>query len=204
MTPNKSVDFFDNQFRRQVAAGDFTLNPFETACLPLARGRVLDFGCGLGNLAIALARRGLEVTAIDASPAAIGHIRDVATGEGLRIDAQCAEVSDWNPPGSFDTVIAIGLLMFFPREKAHTLLARIQACTSPGGIAFVNVLTEGTTFLGMFEPGHYYLFGRDELRERFAGWTILHDLHQTFDAPGGTQKVFATLAARKDGGPGHG
>jgi len=31
------------------------------------------------------------------------------------------------------------------------------------GLAIVNVLTEGTTYMGMFEPGNYYLFGRDVL-----------------------------------------
>lgn len=47
MSTNKSIEFFDAQFRKQVAAGDFALNPFETACLPFVRGRALDFGCGL-------------------------------------------------------------------------------------------------------------------------------------------------------------
>jgi hypothetical protein len=28
---NKSVDFFDAQFRRQIAAGEYALNPFEQA-----------------------------------------------------------------------------------------------------------------------------------------------------------------------------
>jgi tellurite methyltransferase len=48
---NRSVEFFDAQFQRQVASGDFALNPFETLALPFAQGRVLDLGCGLGNLA---------------------------------------------------------------------------------------------------------------------------------------------------------
>lgn len=195
MTPNKSIEFFDSQFRRQIDSGDFALNPFETACMPYAQGRVLDLGCGLGNFAIALAGRGLEVTAVDASPAAIERIR----GTNPNIDAQCADLSGYVIPGTFDTIIAIGLLMFFPRDKALSLLAQIQSCTAPGGTAIVNVLTEGTTYLGMFEPGRYYLFGRNELRERFTGWSILHDEHQAFDAPEGTKKVFATLVARKSG-----
>ena len=52
MTENASVQFFDQQFRRQVAAGEHELNPFEIAALPYLRGEVLDYGCGLGNLAI--------------------------------------------------------------------------------------------------------------------------------------------------------
>ena len=37
------------------------------------------------------------------------------------------------------------------------------------GLAIINVLTEGTTFMGMFEPGNYYPFGQNELEDRFRG-----------------------------------
>ena len=76
--PNRGIDFFDAQFRKQVAGGDFALNPFEKLALPYLRGRVLDYGCGLGNLAIEAARWGLAVTAGDASPAAIARSRRAA------------------------------------------------------------------------------------------------------------------------------
>jgi tellurite methyltransferase len=194
---NKSVDFFDTQFRKQVAAGEFALNPFETACLPFIRGSLLDFGCGLGNLAIAAARRGSAVTAVDASDTAIARIREVAAVEHLRIDAQCADIGRYAITGQYDTIAAIGLLMFFPREKALALLTQIQDHVAAGGTAIVNTLIDGTTYMGMFEPGHYHLFGRDELRTLFAGWNILHYTHDDFAAPEGSTKAFATLVAQK-------
>ncbi len=49
--------------------------------------------------------------------------------------------------------------------------------------------------MGMFEAGHYCLFGREELRERFAGWRVLHHAFDGFDAPEGTRKEFATIVA---------
>ncbi len=198
MNPNKSIDFFETQFRKQVAAGDFALNPFETACLPFVHGRVLDFGCGLGNLAITAARRELDVVAVDASEAAIARIRKTATAERLRIDAQCAEIGGYIISGQFDTIVAIGLLMFFPRENALGLLSQIQAHVTDGGTAIVNTLTEGTTYMGMFEPGHYHLFGKNELRDLFAGWKVLHFAHDNFTAPEGATKAFATIIAQKN------
>ena len=195
--PNRSVVFFDAQFQTQVASGDFALNPFEKIALPFLSGRVLDYGCGLGNLSIEAARRGLKVVAVDASETAIARIRQTASAERLGIDAVCASIEDYAIPGAFDTIVAIGLLMFFKRDKALELLSRIQEHVADHGLAIVNVLIEGTTFLGMFEPGNYFLFGRDELRDSFTGWRILHHGHDSFDAPGGTKKEFATIIARK-------
>ncbi|MBK7081878.1 MAG: methyltransferase domain-containing protein [Betaproteobacteria bacterium] len=91
MNTPRTVDFFDRQFRRQIDAGEFALNPFEARALPHLRGRVLDLGCGLGNLALAAARRGCEVTALDASPAAIARLQAVARREALALVAAEAD-----------------------------------------------------------------------------------------------------------------
>ncbi|HVC12035.1 MAG TPA: methyltransferase domain-containing protein [Burkholderiales bacterium] len=197
MTADHGVDFFEQQFRRQVARQDYALNPFEQVALPFVRGRVLDLGCGLGNLCIEAARRGADVLAVDGSPTAIERIRAVAKAEKLAIDAVLADIGTYTIAGQFDSIVAIGLLMFFPRRGAHALLARIQRHVASGGVALVNTLIEGTTYLDMFEPERYYLFGRNELAQQFRGWDLLLSTHQGFDAPGGTRKEFATLAARK-------
>lgn len=55
---NRSIDFFDAEFRRQSAAGEYSLNSFEQAVLPFLAGEVLDLGCGLGNLSLAAAECG--------------------------------------------------------------------------------------------------------------------------------------------------
>ena len=98
---------------------------------------------------------------------------------------------------SYDTIVAIGLLMFFRHETALKLLTAIQEHVKPGGRAIVNVLIEGTTYSGMFDTDNYCLFRRNELEERFDGWTILESRTQTFPAPEGTRKDFSTLIAEK-------
>ncbi len=181
-----------------MAGGDFALNPFEKVALPFVRGRVLDLGCGLGNLSIEAARRGAEVVAVDASATAIERIRKVAAEEKLNITPVLADAGSYAITGEYDTVIAIGLLMFFPPDKALKLLSSLQAHVADGGLAIVNTLIEGTTFMGMFEPGHYCLFGRDELRQHFGGWKLLLDTHDSFDAPQNTRKEFSTIIAQKN------
>jgi len=193
-----SVQFFDAQFRRQDAAKEFVLNPFEVRALPFIQGSVLELGCGLGNLSVAAAKKGARVVALDASPAAIESLAARAKERGLGIDARCRDLADYSPAGEFDSVVAIGLFMFFPCEVARRQFARALAVVRAGGIAVVNVLIEGTTFMDMFDRERgYCLFGEAELPAALHGWHMLDDRVEQFDAPGGTLKRFRTSIARR-------
>lgn len=196
---NHSVDFFDRQFRQQIGGRDFKLNPFELVALPHLKGRVLDFGCGLGNLAIAAAECGCSVLALDASPAAIEHLRRRAADAGLPIEAIQADLRDYRIDGDFDCVVSIGLLMFFDCATVVRTVSMLQERVRPGGIAVINTLIEGTTYSEIFQPGSHCLLARDELGRHFSGWEILHLEYRDFEAPGRTVKSFVTLIARKPG-----
>ena len=180
-----------------MSAGEYALNPFERAVLPFVFGDVLDLGCGLGNLSVAAASKGCRVTAWDASPTAVADLVRRAAEQKLPITARVADLRSFRLPGSFDSVVAIGLLMFFPKDAALEALARVQEWTKPGGVAVVNTLIEGTTYLDMFEPGEYYMFSENELPESFAGWTLEYRNVESFPAANDTLKRFCTVVARK-------
>lgn len=194
---NKSVEFFESQFQRQVREQEYTLNPFETLAMEYLVGSVLDLGSGLGNLSLEAGRRGHRVVAVDASPTAVARINETARREGLPVQAIQADIESWTIDQPYDTIVAIGLLMFFRRERASSLLHAIQDHVSPHGRAVVNVLIEGTTYTGMFDRDNYYLFRQNELEEHFTGWTILASRYETFPAPGETRKEFLTVIAEK-------
>lgn len=196
MTFNHSIQFFDEQFQRQAASGDLILNPFEEMALPYLNGRVLDFGCGMGNLAVAAARRGCSVVALDGSSAAISHLQRRAKLESLAIEAIQSDLRSYEMSEDFDAVVCIGLLMFFDCSSAYRSMNNLKAHVREGGIAIINVLIEGTTYLDMFDPAGHCLFSRSELDEQFAGWNFLHTEFRDFDAPDHRVKSFATLIAQ--------
>ena len=195
VTHRQSVEFFEGQFRRQVQDREYGLNPFETLAIEYLKGEILDLGSGLGNLSLEAGRRGHRVVAVDASPTAVEHINADARREGLSVEAVQVNIENWSIDRPYDTIVAIGLLMFFRREHALDLLRAIQEHVRPGGHAIVNVLIEGTTYMGMFDPNSHYLFAQKELEECFSGWTILASRYDTFPAPGQTLKEFSTVIA---------
>lgn len=192
-----SVDFFDRQFQEQVRLDQQKLNRFEQMTQPYLQGDVLDFGCGLGNLAMAAAESGCRVLALDAAPSAVAHLQRIASERALTLTAVQADLRGYLIDDDYDVIVCIGLLMFFDRETALAQLAQMKAKVRPGGIASINVLIEGTTYLGMFGIDSYYLFGKNELAEAFNDWDILVESFSDSSAPNATLKSFVTVIARR-------
>ena len=177
--------------------GDLALNPFEETALPHLQGRVLDFGCGMGNLAIAAAQRGCTVVALDGSAAAIAHLQRRAAMGSLAIEARQVDLRHYDITTDFDVIVSIGLLAFFDCTTAFRTLANLQAKVRAGGVVIINSLIEGTTYLDMFGLGERCLFSRPEMAQRFAGWNVLHAEQRDFEAPNNQVKSFVTLIAQK-------
>ena len=56
--------------------------------------RVVDVGTGIGRHALAFARAGFEVVAVDASVTGLAELRRAAEAEGLRVDTHLAAFTD--------------------------------------------------------------------------------------------------------------
>lgn len=98
--------------------------------------RVLDAGCGTGALAVAAARRGAEVVAIDLSPTLVSLARERAPaipGPGA-IDFR---VSDMLEPslGQFEWIVAMDSLIHYDPDDMVEMIARLSARASRG-VAF--------------------------------------------------------------------
>ncbi len=93
------------------------------------RGKLLDLGCGQGRDAIAMARLGYSVTAIDTSGLGIRQMLDKAKKEQLDITGIVEDIYQFDDYKSFDFVLLDSMFHFEKRdlEKETDLLKKI-AC----------------------------------------------------------------------------
>jgi SAM-dependent methyltransferase len=171
-------DFFDNVYREtppwEVGQAQPALSALLDAHPPT--GPVLDVGCGSGDLALAVARRGLPVLGVDVVEAPIAQARAKAAAEESEI-ARLLEfqVGDALHPSRlgrrFSAVVDSGFFHVFEAEQRDVFVDELAATLLPGGryylLAFAIEFPMPNTPLRVSE---------DELRARFTaekGWSIL-------------------------------
>src|SRR6185369_4645819 len=102
-------------------------------------GKVLDIMCGYGRHSIELARRGVEVTAIDNLRDYIDEIKAKAKEQNLPICALQEDILNAKLGEVYDAVICMGnSFAFFDRNDAITILKNISSHLKPGGILIIN------------------------------------------------------------------
>lgn len=109
------------------------------AALGIRRGeRVLDIGCGAGQLALPAARDGALVTAVDIATNLVEQGRAAAAKEGLsvRFAEGDAEALDF-PDASFDLVFSFIGAMFAPRPELVSA-EMVRVCRQGGRIVMGN------------------------------------------------------------------
>lgn len=104
---------------------------------PIADLRILDFGCGVGRVALPFFFRHKKPTAcVDVDRRVIDYLLEV-------LPEANPEVIEYDPPtrfesGSFDVIYAISVWTHLPPDKSEAWLAEMVRLLAPGGIALIT------------------------------------------------------------------
>ena len=102
--------------------------------LPRA-GRGLDVAAGAGRMSLYLARRGLDVTAVDVSPVGLTLAREAARDEGVKIATAVRDLERQGlPEGTWDVIACF-------HYRQPDLFASIARALGPGGVLVAEVAT---------------------------------------------------------------
>ena len=129
-------------YARYVAA-KLQIDPVHRATLALVPrgGRVVDLGCGAGQLALllALADPGRSVTGLDRDWGRIARARQAATAAGRAACVRylCADVRT-APLDRMRAALLIDLLHSLPEADQDALLRRVARSLEPGGVVLVR------------------------------------------------------------------
>lgn len=102
--------------------------------------RVLEVGCGAGHLAVELAARGYNVTAVDAADSMVAATRQRARDAGVseRLSVFAGEISGLAfPAAAFDLVLAVGVLPWV--DRVAPALSEMARVARPGGVVLVTM-----------------------------------------------------------------
>jgi SAM-dependent methyltransferase len=160
------------------------------AAAGLVADPVLDLGCGTGELAVYLARRGHRVLGVDISGVAVARAR--AKAAGRRVDAQflvwdALELTGLAEAGlQFGTVLDSATFHVLGDAERDRVVAGLETVVRPGGL--YCVLGDARR-----DPRAAYGVTPAELRSRFGaagGWTVEFAVETVFERRHGSNPAY--------------
>lgn len=166
-----SIDYWQDRYTEDIktfsslSGGDIIPVPYlfrdfdqmpevEQKALELARGRVLDIGCGAGSHALHLQEKGLEVTALDRSEGCIAVCRE----RGLT-SVRNASILDFGEGGFHTLLLPMnGVGLAGTLEELPAFLGHLASLLLPGG----QILLDSSDIIYMFDrddDGGYWIPG---------------------------------------------
>jgi len=133
------------------------------------RGRVIDIGCGTGDLSLWLAEHGRTVTGVDFLEKPLEAARQKAAERGLSVNfLQMDAVTVGELPERFDSVTDCGLFHTFDDAGRTAYVAALRQLLEPASRVFLLCFADA-------EPGTHgpRRVSERELRQAFsAGWQV--------------------------------
>lgn len=148
-------------------------------------GRALDIAAGTGRLSLWLAKRGLDVLAVDISSVGLEHARQAVEAEAHKIETLSLDLEAQSlPEGPFDVITCFH---YWQRD----IFPRIRERLRPGGVFVAEVATIANLECHP-HPSRQYLAEPGELKQQCRPLQIAYYEECWFD-----DHAMARVVARK-------
>jgi SAM-dependent methyltransferase len=187
MTPDEVMDW-DSAYREQAhfdgpPPWNIGEPQPELAALVTAgkfRSDVLDAGCGVAELSLALAAQGYTVVGVDLTPTAVAAATKAAQERGLTsasfVQADITSFSGYD--GRFSTVVDSTLFHSLPVEGRDGYLRSVHQAAAPGASFFVLVFAKGA-FPAEMDPKPNEV-DEDELRTAVSKYWEIDEIRPSY------------------------
>lgn len=112
-------------------------------------GKILDFGCGTGVIALDLAQAGYQVSGVDGAEGMIQQGRKTAKSLGLDVSFEhLNDPPNWVPVDKYDAIVCSSVIEYVPDDLG--LVKKFSDGLVPGGWLRVSV-PSATSWVGKLE-----------------------------------------------------
>ncbi len=107
--------------------------------------RILEVGCGTGQVTVALAQMGHKVTGIDFSKKSLAVARQLAKKQNLNIQLECTDFLEREFKEKYDIAFVLSSFIthFLEDTELETCIEKIFNCLKPDGIAVIGIYDYG-------------------------------------------------------------
>jgi len=165
--------YFDEEYKKSKGFlwGMQISKPFaEFEKLLKRKSKVLDLGCGEGRIAVYLAKKGHNVTAVDISETGIKRLNEFTKKEKLKVKTEVADLENYKIKKNYDCILSLATIHFLSKKKIYSLVNEIKSKTKKEGFNFITVFRKGDPSEGKFKM---YFFENGELTKMYSDWEII-------------------------------
>lgn len=181
----EEIPFWEENYRNdEIAAFSPEPNPTLAEFEPLLGrdSRVLEVGCGEGQNALWLAKRGFrQVDAFDCSEAGIAKLKRLCGIHRVKVNAFVQDLRAYRFEQRYDLILSFATLCFMERSEWKCFLRQAKENTNGGGIHIIHLFTDTVPASPDIAPFAVGLAKDGELRELYEDWEILRFLSYEFE-----------------------